>query len=193
MRVLSAAAVVALWVGAVNAFQQPPSAPPSAPAPVQPSAPTQPAAPGQAPPPVPAPSPPAGTPPAVSSARVFGSETGMIFSAVRPEKIADFELVMGRLRQALSGSTDPIRQKQAAGWRIFKATEPGPNATVLYVFVIDPVVKGADYGVAKAIAEAFPTEAVELYKLYNGALAGGQTLLNLTPVTGVKAQGTKGP
>lgn len=119
----------------------------------------------------------------------------MIFSAVRPEKTADFELVMSRLRQALATSSDPVRQKQAAGWRIFKATEPGPNATVLYVFIVDPVVKGADYGVAKVLAETFPTEAIELYKLYNGALAGGQTLLNLTSLVAPppKRLGNQGP
>jgi hypothetical protein len=125
-----------------------------------------------------------------SNARVFASEAGMIFNAIKQDKVADFELVIDRLRQALAASTDPVRQKQAAGWRVFKAAEAGPNSSVLYVFVIDPAVKGADYGVAKILAEAFPAEAVELYKVYNGAFAGGQTLLNLTPVVEKGAKGS---
>ena len=105
----------------------------------------------------------------------------MIFSAIKPAAAKDFETVLNRLRQALLGSADPVRQRQAAGWKIFKAAEPGPNGSVLYVFVMDPAVKGADYGVAKILAEAYPAEAQQLYKLYIGAFASGQTLLNLEP------------
>jgi len=44
-------------------------------------------------------------------------------------------------------------------------------------------VKGADYGVAKILAEAYPTEIMELYRMYSGAFAtAGQTLVNLGPV-----------
>jgi hypothetical protein len=167
----SAVGVVLLLVLVSGSEQKPDQATPAAQTPTQPSS--------------------AATQPALqSNARVFASEAGMIFNAIRPDKVADFELVIDRLRQALAASTDPVRQKQAAGWHVFKAGEAGPNGSVLYVFVIDPAVKGADYGVAKILAEAFPAEAVELYKLYNGAFAGGQTLLNLTPVV---EQGTREP
>ena len=38
---------------------------------------------------------------------------------------------------------------------------------MLYVFVIDPTVKGADYTVSNILAEAFPpAEVNELYKQY---------------------------
>jgi hypothetical protein len=42
---------------------------------------------------------------------------------------------------------------------------------VLYVFVMDPAVKGADYGVAKILAEAYPDEIMDLYRMYTGAFA----------------------
>ncbi|MGE0446563.1 MAG: hypothetical protein AB7P99_15155 [Vicinamibacterales bacterium] len=113
--------------------------------------------------------------------RVFGTEAGMIFNAIRPDAVKDFEMVIGRLRQALEQSTDPVRRQQAASWKIFKAVEPGPANSVLYVFVMDPAVKGAEYGVAKILAEAFPAEAQELYRLYIGAFSGGQTMLSLQP------------
>lgn len=133
----------------------------------------------------------AGASTTASAARVFASESGMIFSAIRADKVTDFEFVLGRLKQALATSTDPVRQKQAAGWRIFKAAEPGPNSSVLYVFVMDPAVKGADYGVARILAESFPDEVLDLYKLYNGAFAAGQTLLNLAPAPAAVPPGTK--
>jgi hypothetical protein len=47
---------------------------------------------------------------------------------------------------------------------------------------MEPAVKGADYGVARILAEAFPAEAQDLYRLYTGAFATGQTILNLNPL-----------
>src|SRR6185295_1719359 len=83
---------------------------------------------------------------------------------------------------ALKKSTDPAVQAQAKGWRVFKATEPGPNMTVTYVFVIDPAIPGADYGLGRILSDAYPDRIQEIWKLYTGALAGGGSLLNLSPV-----------
>jgi len=56
------------------------------------------------------------------------------------------------------------------------------------VFVMDPAVKGADYGVAKILAEAYPSEIMDLYRMYTTAFApAGQTLLNLGPVPSTPA------
>jgi hypothetical protein len=133
----------------------------------------------------PAPAPPPGqsvvSPPPLG--RVFASEQGMIINAIRPDKVMDFETVIAKLREALANSKDPVRNQQGWGWKVYKAAEPGPNGSVLYVFVMDPVVKGADYGVAKILAEAYPTEIMELYRMYTTSFApAGQTLLNLQPV-----------
>jgi hypothetical protein len=123
--------------------------------------------------------------------RVFASENGIIFNAIKPDKVMDFETVIAKLRAALANSKDAVRQQQGWGWKIYKATEPGPNNSVLYVFIMDPAVKGADYGVAKILSEAYPTEITDLYRMYTGAFAtAGQTIVNLQPVT---EAGTKGP
>ena len=54
---------------------------------------------------------------------------------------------------------------------------------MLYVFLIDPSVKGADYTVSNILAEAFPpAEVADLYKQYAGAYASGQNFVNLTLV-----------
>jgi hypothetical protein len=95
----------------------------------------------------------------------------------------DFETVLAKLRAALTNAKDPVRNQQGWGWKIFKAAEPGPNGSVLYVFVMDPAVKGADYGVAKILSEAYPNEIMDLYRMYTGAFAtAGQTLINLQPI-----------
>jgi hypothetical protein len=115
--------------------------------------------------------------------RVFAAEQGLIFNAIKPDKVTDFETVITKLREALASSKDPVRNQQGWGWKIFKASEPGPNGSVLYVFVMDPVVKNADYGIAKILAEAYPADIADLYRMYSGAFAtAGQTLLNLKPI-----------
>jgi len=137
----------------------------------------QPAAPGQ----------PAGAAaPAPVLTRTFTAPAGIIFTAVRPERVLDFEKVMAYFQAALEKSTDPTVREQAAGWRIFKATETAQGGTVLYVYLIDPAVMGPDYGIGKILADAFPKEAEQLWKLYLGSTMGGGSLLNLTPVMPVE-------
>jgi hypothetical protein len=117
--------------------------------------------------------------------RVFAAEQGLILSAIKPDKVADFEMVMAKLRDALASSSNPIRKQQGAGWKIFRAAEPLPaDGSVLYVFLMDPTVKGADYGIAKILAEAYPKEIADLYKTYIATFAPeGQTLLDMKPLT----------
>jgi hypothetical protein len=52
------------------------------------------------------------------------------------------------------------------------------------VFLFDPAVPGADYGLGRILAEAYPdpTKLQEIWKLYTDSLASGGSLLNLTPV-----------
>lgn len=119
--------------------------------------------------------------PPVAEARVFAAEAGLIFNPIKPGATADFEMVLRRLREALQTSPNPTRREQAKGWRVFKAQEPF-QGNVLYIFVVDPAVKGADYSVTKILAEAFPTEVQSLYEKFSGAFAGKQSLVNLSLV-----------
>lgn len=119
---------------------------------------------------------------AAPATRVFNMGAGLIQNTIKPDKTADFEMVMGKVKEALLKSEDPIRKQQAAGWRIYKASEPGPNGSVLYIFLIDPSVKDADYTIAKILSEGFPTEVAALYKTFSESYAGGQLPINLSPV-----------
>ena len=91
--------------------------------------------------------------------------------AVKPDKTADFERVLTKLRHALSHSSDPVRRQQAAGWRVMKIDKPMPDGNIAYVHVISPVVKGADYAVLQTLYDELPDERQELYSLYRGAFA----------------------
>ena len=147
--------------------------------PAQPGAPPQ--APAQPPPGQPAPGQPAPAP--IAQARTFTAPVGLLFNTVRADRVDDFEQAMGYLQAALAMSTNERVRAQAAGWRIFKASETGPNNSVLYAFVLDPTVAGADYSLGRILADAYPDQAKlqEIWKLYSGSVTGG-SLLNLTPL-----------
>jgi hypothetical protein len=114
--------------------------------------------------------------------RVFASDAGMVLNFVKPDKTADFDAVMNKLKEALAKSEKPERKQQAASWKVFKSPDPAQGGNVLYVFFIDPPVKGADYTVSTLLAEAFPQEVQTLYKQYAEAYATGQNFVNLSLV-----------
>jgi hypothetical protein len=92
----------------------------------------------------------------------FDSTVALLLFYVRPDKVADFEAVVGRLAQALDASTDPARRQQAAAWRMLRSSEP-PRDAVVYVFLLDPVVPNADYDPVRILSESLPTEVQPLY------------------------------
>jgi hypothetical protein len=125
--------------------------------------------------------PPAQQAAAAPAKRVFASDAGMVLNFIKPDKTADFEAVMAKLKEALQKS--PERKQQAASWKVFKSPEPAAGGNVLYVFIIDPSVKGADYTVSTVLAEAFPSEVQTLYKQYADSYASGQNFVNLQLVS----------
>src|SRR6267378_761666 len=98
--------------------------------------------------------PPAAAAQAAPTTRVFSGDAGMVLNFIKAD---------------LAKSAKPERKQQAASWKVFKAAEPGAGGSVLYVFIVDPSVKGADYSVANILAEALPADQVnEIYKAYAG-------------------------
>ncbi|HET9269270.1 MAG TPA: hypothetical protein VFO31_13945 [Vicinamibacterales bacterium] len=154
----------------------------------QPAVPGQvPGAPGQQVPgqPLPGAKPPAGPPPSsATAARTFTAPVGLLFNTVRPDKTADFEKLVAAVRQTLESSSDPKLQAMAKGWHFYKAAEAGPGNAVVYVFVIDPVVPGEDYGLGRVLTSGSTDTAalLEIWKLYTGSVTSGGTLMNLSPI-----------
>jgi hypothetical protein len=112
----------------------------------------------------------------------FASDAGLIFNQIKPDQTAAFEEAMAKIKEALQKSTDPVRKQQAAGWKVYKAAEPmGQN--VLYVFYMDPAVKGADYEMFKILQEGLGDQmAREIFKTLAAAYAAGQNIINMTPI-----------
>ena len=141
---------------------------------------------GGTPPPGPGAAAPA-APVAAVLARSFTAPVGLVFNTVRPERVAEFERLLAEVQTALKNSKSPTTQAQAKGWRFYKAAEAGPGGSVMFVFVIDPVVPGEDYSLGKVLVDAFPdpVKLQEIWALYTGSVTGGGSLLNLTPVSPV--------
>ena len=137
----------------------------------------------QTPPAQGAPAQPAPAAQAAPTARTFASDAGMVLNFIKPDKTADFEAVVAKLKEALQKSPKPERKQQAATWKVFKSPDPAAGGNVLYVFMIDPSVKGADYTVSTILAEAFPQEVQALYKQYAEAYASGQNFVNMALVS----------
>jgi len=151
------ALLLAIAAGQVPAAAQPPQPPPVAQPPGTPAAP----------------------PAAVPSSRKFTTDAGLMFSVIKPDKTADFEMVMAKVKEALGKSQDPKRKQQALSWRVFKGQETAPGGGIVYVWFIDPPVKDVDYTVTDILTEAFPNEAQDLWAKYTACFVSGQTMLNL--------------
>ena len=119
----------------------------------------------------------------VSNQRLFPNDAGMILNFIKPDKTMDFEMVLSKLKEGLMKSEKPERKQQAAGWKIFKSPDPA-GANVLYVFIVDPALKGADYQVSNIITEAFgnTAETNEILKKYVDCFAQGMNIVNLNLV-----------
>ena len=88
---------------------------------------------------------------------VFGDRAGMLLYQVKGDAVDQFEAALGTLRSALVKSKDENRRRQAESWKVYRAHEAQPGS-VLFVFVIDPVVPGADYSVAAILNSELPPD-----------------------------------
>ena len=110
----------------------------------------------------------------------FSGGAAMMTNVVDPSKTADFERVMRAYGDGLAGSSNAEYNRMAAGFKVYRAVEPGPDNFVVYYWFIDPVISGANYAVAKVLADEHAggppsngDEVRELFGAYQEALTGG--------------------
>ena len=97
---------------------------------------------------------------------------------IKPDKTAEFESVLAKVKEALGKSEKAERKQQAAGWSVFKANQ-AVNGNTAYIMFINPVVKGQEYDITRLIAEVFPVEVQEFFQKYKDSFAGR----GITPLT----------
>jgi len=123
----------------------------------------------------------------------FDGDTALWTVAIKPDRTADFEQVLAKLRDALARSDNPQRRQQAAGWKVMRMTQPLPDGNVGYVHIINPVVPGADYALMPILYEAYPDDRMRLYELYRGAFAANVALAIGNQVANLGAPETTPP
>lgn len=111
---------------------------------------------------------------------MFMSDGSLLINYVKPDKTADFEMVMGKIKEALAKSEKPERKEQAAGWKVFKTDLPGPGGAITYFAIVDPVVKGNDYNMRLILTEAFGVADTNTIYRTLAESVSGQTLVALT-------------
>ena len=115
----------------------------------------------------------------------FPGDGAVFLITVKPDKTGDFEMVMGKVKEALAKSEKPERKQQAAGWKVFRANE-APQNGVIYMLITDPVVKGSEYSLQTILTEGFgATEGYNFAKTLADS-AVGQQLFNLKLVLDLK-------
>ncbi len=90
---------------------------------------------------------------------------------IKPDKTAEFESVLAKVKDSLGKSEKPERKQQAAGWTVYKTGQP-VQGNVAYIMIINPVVKGQEYDISRLIAEVFPVEVQEFFQKYKDSFAG---------------------
>ena len=108
----------------------------------------------------------------------FTSDAGLLLVAIKPAAVADYELAIRTLQEALSKDTDPVRVSAAKGWRVFKS-ESDAKGNQLYVHVMMPAVTGFDYRPSLLLDELIKELAPDLLSRYQEAFAFPPTKLNL--------------
>tara|TARA_B100000929_G_scaffold273579_1_gene246079 strand:+ start:93 stop:569 length:477 start_codon:yes stop_codon:yes gene_type:complete len=97
---------------------------------------------------------------------------GFIQNIIKAASAADFEMVMGRVKEGLQNSDDSAKRRQADSWKMYKLAGVN-NGNVTYIMIIDPPVSQANYTVSTILFEAYgQEEAQRLYDIYSGAAAG---------------------
>jgi hypothetical protein len=117
---------------------------------------------------------------------MFMSDGSLLINYVKPDKTADFEMVMGKVKEALAKSEKPERKAQAEGWKIFKTDLKGPENAITYFAIVDPVIKGNDYNMRTILTEAFGVaDTNTIYKTLADSVAG-QQLVAMTLAVSMK-------
>ena len=120
------------------------------------------------------------TPPADPASSLFSKEAGLLLVTIKAASVADYDLVIRTLQEALSKDTDPQRLAAAKGWSVFKADEADAKGNAIYVHMLQPAVPNFDYRPSLLIDELIKDLAPDLLTKYQDAFAAPPTKLNLS-------------
>src|SRR4026207_1231272 len=81
----------------------------------------------------------------------FTGDVVVMAYAINPGNTACYEKVIATWKDTLSKSEAPEAKQQLAGWKVIKNAMPNPDGSIVYIHIISPVVKDADYSIMNNI------------------------------------------
>jgi hypothetical protein len=134
--------------------------------------------------------PPAAAPAEKPALKVpFTTPSGVLLVRIKPDKTKDFEEMVTKLKAGFAKTQDETLKKQAAGFKVYKSSEPfGPDT--LYVVMLEPTVPESEYELFNMLLRTMTPEEQraegmqEMWKRYADAFAAGLSKLSLTPLGG---------
>ena len=119
----------------------------------------------------------------------FTTPAGMLLVQIKPDKTADFEEMIGKLKAGLAKTSDEGLKKQATGFKVYKAAEQF-GANTLYVVFVEPTALNSEYELFNMLLRTMtPDEqrdpgAKAMWDRYAAAFAAGLNKISLTPLGG---------
>ena len=133
----------------------------------------------------------AAQPPAPTEPKVpFTTPAGILLVQIKPDKNADFEEMVVKLKAGFAKTADESLKKQAAGFKVYKSSEPFGTNT-LYVVFLEPTAPNTEYELFNMLLRTMTPEeqrdpaAKAMWDRYAGAFASGLSKLSLTPLGGL--------
>ena len=102
----------------------------------------------------------------------FTGDTVLWAFTVHGDKAAEYDKVLAKLKESLQKLGTPEAQAQMAGWKVLRNEAPQPDGSLLYIHVLSPVVKDADYSISNIVFAAFQEYADRqaFYETYKSAV-----------------------
>ncbi len=113
----------------------------------------------------------------------FKNDAGLIIFYIKPDKTADFEDLMNKLKEGLGKMDAPEAKQQMASMKVFKAPVVAGSTVAIYVLFADPAVKNVEYWFLPILYKAYPNDGQALFQKWQdvkAATPAQPTIFDLT-------------
>jgi hypothetical protein len=131
---------------------------------------------------------PAAAQPPATPKLAFTTESGILLVQIKGDQTAVFEELIGKLKAGSAKAEDATVKQQLSNFKVFKTSEGAPGGNALYVILLDPAAKDAEYELFALVQKVMTPEELrapetaEWFKKATGAFAAGYNKLSLTLV-----------
>ena len=104
-----------------------------------------------------------------------GDTVWVVVNPVKADKRAQFERFVNEIFWPSAAKLGAADQRTFRQTRVLNATRPEADGTYSYLFIMDPVLKGASYDILALLTKVYGKEkAAGYHKLFMESLAGKQ-------------------